>query len=64
MLSYLSTTLRHLLAREMPFDEGDDRIVFGQPTREESARWSKPALNLFLYDLRENAKMRQTVRPK
>lgn len=63
MLPLLSTTLRHLLVREMPFDEGDDHIVFGQPTREASARWSRPALNLFLYDLRENARMRQMAPP-
>lgn len=52
MLPHLSSTLRHLLVREMPFempfDEGDDHITFGQPTREWSAQWSKPALNLYL----------------
>jgi len=63
MLPHLSTTLRHLLVREMPFGEGDDHIVFGQPTRDAAARWSKPSLNLFLYDLRENAKMRQMAPP-
>jgi hypothetical protein len=35
-------------------------IAFDQPKRDWSARLSRPTLNLFLYDLRENAKLRST----
>jgi hypothetical protein len=60
MLSYLSSTLRRLLTREMPIIKGEVDIAFDQPTREWSATVNKPTLNLFLYDVRENAKLRQT----
>jgi hypothetical protein len=51
----LSTTLRRLLMSKLPDVDRPKEITFDQPTREASVRWSKPALNLFLYDLRENA---------
>jgi hypothetical protein len=42
----------HLLA-DVPIDRGEIDISFERPTREWSGRLSRPALNLFLYDIRE-----------
>ena len=58
MIEDLDETLRHLLIREMPIKNGEVDIQFNQPKREWSARLSRPTLNLFLYDMRENAKLR------
>jgi hypothetical protein len=52
MLPHLSSTLHHLLTREMPITNGEIDIAFDQPTREWSARLSKPTLNPLLYHLR------------
>jgi hypothetical protein len=49
-----------LLIRELPIKNGEVDIVFDQPKREWSARLNRPTLNVFLYDLHENKKLRQT----
>ena len=59
MLADLDETLRKLLMAEIPIKNGDVDISFDQPKREWSARLSKPAINLFLYDMRENNVLRQ-----
>ncbi len=59
MLADLDETLRKLLMAEIPIKNGDVDISFDQPKREWSARLSKPAINLFLYDIRENNVLRQ-----
>ena len=59
MFSDLDESLRNLLKAEIPIANGEVEIAFEQPTREWSARLSRPTLNLFLYDLRENATLRQ-----
>src|SRR4051812_48759740 len=54
MLADLDETVRALLKRELEthsFDGVD--IAFDAPDKEWSAQLSKPAVNLFLYDLRE-----------
>ncbi len=61
MIEDLDEALRHLLIREMPIKNGEIDIQFNQPKREWSARLSRPTLNLFLYDVRENAKLRHTA---
>lgn len=58
MLILLSTTLRQLFVKASPADDPPREISFAQPTREASARWSRPAINLYLYDVRENARLR------
>jgi hypothetical protein len=64
MLPDLDDTLRQLLIHEMPISEGEVDIAFDQPTREWSARLGgKPTLNLFLYDIRENTRLRQAASP-
>lgn len=59
MIDDLDESLRRLLIRELPIKNGEVQIEFDQPKREWSARLSRPTLNLFLYDLRENNTLRQ-----
>ncbi len=59
MFEDLDETIRQLLIAEMPVKNGEIEISFDQPKREWSARLSKPTLNLFLYDVRENNVLRQ-----
>ena len=61
MIEDLDDVLRQLLIRELPILNGEVDISFDQPSREWSARvGGRPTLNLFLYDARENRKLRQT----
>lgn len=59
MISHLDETLRKLLIRELPVKNSEVDIKFDQPKREWSARVSRPTLNLFLHDIRENSILRQ-----
>jgi hypothetical protein len=59
MLDDLDEVLRQLLVRELPIKNSEVEIKFDQPRREWSARLSRPTLNLFLHDIRENQKLRQ-----
>lgn len=59
MIDDLDEALRQLLVRELPVKNGEIDITFDQPRREWSARLNRPTLNLFLYDLAENKKLRQ-----
>ncbi len=59
MIADLDETLRQLLMAEIPVKNGEVEISFDQPKREWSARLSKPTVNLFLYDVRENVVLRQ-----
>jgi hypothetical protein len=58
MLHELDEVLRQLLIREIPIKNGEVDIAFDQPEREWSTRLSRPTLNLFLHDIRENLKLR------
>jgi hypothetical protein len=60
MIEEIDETLRKLLVRELPIKNGEVDVAFDHPNREWSARLSRPTLNLFLYDLRENPRLRQT----
>lgn len=59
MISHLDETLRQLLIRELPVKNSEVDIKFDQPKRDWSARVSRPTLNLFLHDIRENNILRQ-----
>jgi hypothetical protein len=59
MISDLDKVLRQLLIRELPIKNNEVDIEFDQPKREWSSRVSRPTLNLFLHDLRENNTLRQ-----
>lgn len=58
MISDLDDVLRELLIRELPVKNGEVDLTFDQPRREWSARLSRPTLNLFLHDVRENTLLR------
>jgi hypothetical protein len=58
MIDDLDETLRQFLIRELPIKNNEIDIAFDQPKKEWSARVSQPTLNLYLYDLRENVKLR------
>lgn len=58
MIDELDEALRQLLMRDLPIKNNEIDISFDQPKRDWSARVSRPTLNLFMYDLRENLKLR------
>jgi Pvc16 N-terminal domain len=60
MIDDLDEVLRQLLIRELPIKNGEVDVEFDQPKREWSGRVSRPTINLFLHDIRENQKLRQT----
>lgn len=59
MITDLDETLRQLLIAEIPVKNGEVDIKFDLPRREWSSRLSKPTVDLFLYDVRENNVLRQ-----
>ncbi len=58
MIDLLDEALRDFLVRELPVRDNEIDISFEQPKREWAARLSKPTLNLFLREVRENPKLR------
>lgn len=58
MFHDLDEVLRQLLIKEIPIKNGEVDIEFDQPSREWTARLSRPTLNVFLHDVRENIKLR------
>lgn len=58
MIADLDETLRQLLISEMPIKSGEIEISFHQPKREWSTRLTRPTVNLYLYDVRENPTLR------
>lgn len=58
MISDVDEVLRKLLTREINIQGNEIEIAFDQPKREWSSRLSKPTINLFLFDLRENLRLR------
>lgn len=63
MFDDLDEALRALLKRELPVKNGEVDIEFKQPRREWSARLSRPTIDLFLFDVREDTKRRATMPP-
>lgn len=62
MIDDVDATLKALLATKTPFDPSAVDIRFERPDREWSASVTKPTINLFLYDLRENHELRSNER--
>jgi hypothetical protein len=58
MISELDETIRQMLVAEIPLKNGEVEISFHQPKREWSSRLTKPTLNFYLYNLRENTTLR------
>src|ERR1700693_5390653 len=60
MFADLDETIRQLLIRDVPHDLSEVDVSFEAPDRERSGRLSRPTINCFLYDVRENLEMRAT----
>lgn len=58
MIADLDDTIRQLLVDEMPIRNGEIDVKFDQPKREWSSRLTKPTINFYLYDIRENVNLR------
>jgi hypothetical protein len=58
MLQDLDRTLEKLLYERGRINKGDVDIAFDTPTSEWSTRLSRPTINLWSYDLRENVRLR------
>jgi hypothetical protein len=59
MIADLDDSIKELLVTGLPIKNGDIDVKFEQPKREWSAKLVKPTVNFFLYDLRENTKLRR-----
>ncbi len=60
MISELDETIKQLLIKKGKLDPGEVDIGFETPDREWSASISKPRINIYLYDIRENHELRGT----
>jgi len=58
MFSDVDASIRQLLIQKMPLDPGEIDIVFIMPDRDWSSALSKPTVNAYLYDIRENHDLR------
>jgi hypothetical protein len=58
MFADLDETIRAILVRDVPIDPSEVDVSFDTPDREWSSRLSRPTVNCFLYDVRENLKLR------
>jgi hypothetical protein len=55
----LDESIRQLLIQHVPLDPSEIEISFDTPDREWSGRLTRPTVNCFLYDVRENLKLRK-----
>jgi hypothetical protein len=60
MFADLDETIRQLLIRDVPLDLSEVDVSFETPDRDWSGRLSRPTINCFLYDVRENLDLRTT----
>src|SRR2546425_13010782 len=60
MFADLDETIRQLLIRFVPLDLTEVDVSFEAPDRDWSGRLSRPTVNCFLYDVRENLELRRT----
>ena len=58
MFADLDESIRRLLVDRGNLDSGEIDIAFDMPTRDWAASISKPTINLYMYDLRENVELR------
>lgn len=58
MISDLDETLKQLLIKKVPLDPAEVDVCFDMPGQEWSAGVTKPTVNLYLYDIRENHDLR------
>jgi hypothetical protein len=62
MFNDVDDTLKQLLVTKVPIDTTAIDIKFDMPNKDWSAQVSKPTLNLFLFDVRENHELRSNQR--
>jgi hypothetical protein len=62
MINDLDETLKALLVQKVPIDLGTIDIKFDMPTKEWASSITRPTINLFLYDIRENKELRSNER--
>ena len=58
MIKSLDRTIKKLILKKGCFNSRDVDIRFDQPTRDWAAGLTKPAINCYLYDIRENRELR------
>jgi hypothetical protein len=58
MINELDETIKKLILVKGQFDLSEVEIRFDQPTRDWAAGLTKPAINCYLYDIRENTELR------
>jgi hypothetical protein len=58
MINLVDEALRSMVKEEMP-NGADVEVVFDAPTREWASRRNKPAVDMYLYDIREDLRRRQ-----
>jgi hypothetical protein len=59
MINLVDEALRSMVRSEMP-NGADVEVVFDAPTREWASRRNKPAIDMYLYDIREDLRRRQS----
>jgi len=64
VIADVDDVLRKLLIREIEIKGNEVDIQFHQPKRDWSARLNKPTFNLFLFDIRENLRLRGSEQVK
>ena len=60
MIADLDQSIKQLLVSDLPIKNGEIDVKFDLPNREWSNKLTKPTVNLFLYDVRENTALRRT----
>ena len=58
MINDLDESIKQLLIKKVPLKPSEVDISFQIPNREWTASVSKPTVNLYLYDIRENCELR------
>lgn len=60
MIQSLDETIKNLLVKKTPLDPREVEVSFEVPKRDWAAGLTRPTLNLYLYDIRENLQLKQT----
>jgi hypothetical protein len=58
MIDAVNEALRLLVMQELPVRDNEIEIAFNQPKREWSGRLSRPTLNFYLFDVRQNIRFK------
>jgi hypothetical protein len=61
MIESLDETIKELLVEKMPLNLSEVDVAFDVPNREWSGSISKPTINIYLHDIRENVELRGTA---